>query len=473
MSERPQELNSVKRKGLIASFESRVTRGLSAEVRGAVYGQERELAEVGGILLGRRSGDIILVEDFEPVPSEHHFGPTYQLSDADLASLEESIHWFRHAPTQELRVLGLYRSRLDLEQSDAQDRELMRRFMPEPGSLFLVLRQIVADSITATLSVWSGDGLSRAGAPVLFPEAGSEALTVLKFDTEAEKEALELADLPPAAEIEAASKLLTPNPPPPPAPLPEARPVAVTQEAPLIPSWPDSKTLPRPPVAADAPSPQLPWATLPPPKQRQVEPPPQRSRDWTWIAGLATLCLAAGVLGFLSVGPRQTPAPAVPAPVRKAPEVPRQASVEKSEIPPVAPVPAAEENAMPPVVTPAMELGVQEALAQWQRAVLSGDPELLANCYASNFSADEVKRSAINSVARYGKPAILKISELTLTAEPGGRAVATFRKHWQTSGPKVYAGEEQERVTFVKTDDIWKIASQEEPKIYWSQRPRG
>jgi hypothetical protein len=478
MSQRPQELKSVKRNGLIASFESRVTRGLSAEVRSAIFGQEREPAEVGGILLGRRSGDIILVEDFEPVPSEHHFGPAYQLSDADIASLDESIHWFRHSKTQELRVLGLYRSRLDLEQPDAQDRELMRRFMPEPGSLFLVLRQIVADSITATLSVWNGDELSRAGAPVLFPEAGSEALTVLKFDPTVEKQALELEDLPPAAEIEEASKLLTPTPPPSPppprpAPVPEARPVAATPDAPLIPSWPNSKTLPRPPQAADAPAPQLPWATLPPPKPRPVEPPPQRSRDWIWIAGLATLCVVAGVLGFLSVGPRLTPERTVPTSVRKTPEIARQASVEKSEIPPVAPVPAAGDNAMPPVVTPAMEQGVQEALAQWQRAVLSGDPDLLANCYASNFSADEVKRSAINSVARYGRPAILRISELTLTAESGGRAVATFRKHWQTSGPKIYAGEEQERVTFVKTDGNWKIASQEEPKIYWSQRPRG
>lgn len=472
MSEQPQELNSAKRTSLVASFESRVTRGLSAEVRGATFGPEREPAEVGGILLGRRSGDIILVEDFEPVPSEHHFGPAYQLSSADIASLEESIHWFRHSQTQELSVLGLYRSRLDLEQSDEQDRDLMRRFTPESGSLFLVLRQIAADSITATMSTWSGDGLSRAGAPVLFPEAGSEALTVLTFDGEAQKEALELNDLPPAAEIVAASKLLTPNPPPPPQPVPHP-PEAVQPEAPLIPTWPDSKTLPRPPAAADAPPPQLPWATLPPPKQRPVETAPPRSRDRTWIAGLTVLCVAAGVLGFISIGPRVTPVPAVQAPVHKAPEVARQASVKKSEIPTAAPVPAAQENAMPPVVTPAMEQGVQEALAQWQRAVLSGDPDLLANCYASNFSADEVKRSAINSVARYGKPAILKISELTLTAESGDRAVATFRKHWQTSGPKIYAGEEQERVTFVKTDDSWKIASQEEPKIYWSQRPRG
>jgi len=52
------------------------------------------------------------------------------------------------------------------------------------------------------------------------------------------------------------------------------------------------------------------------------------------------------------------------------------------------------------------------------------------------------------------------------------RAIASFRKHWQTSGPKVFAGEEQERVTFIKAESAWKIASQEETKVYWSQPPR-
>jgi hypothetical protein len=75
-------------------------------------------------------------------------------------------------------------------------------------------------------------------------------------------------------------------------------------------------------------------------------------------------------------------------------------------------------------------------------------------------------------MARYGKPAILRISELTVTPVSENRAVASFRKHWQTDGPRIFAGEEQERLTFVRTEDAWKIASEEEIKVYWTQRPR-
>ena len=49
--------------------------------------------------------------------------------------------------------------------------------------------------------------------------------------------------------------------------------------------------------------------------------------------------------------------------------------------------------------------------------------------------------------------------------------MATFRRHWQTAGPKIYAGEEQERLVFVKYEDGWKIASEELTKTYWTQPP--
>ena len=68
---------------------------------------------------------------------------------------------------------------------------------------------------------------------------------------------------------------------------------------------------------------------------------------------------------------------------------------------------------------------------------------------------------------------ILRISDLTVIPVSEDRAVASFRKHWQTSGPRIFAGEEQERLIFVKAEDEWKIASEEETKVYWTQKPRG
>ena len=63
--------------------------------------------EIGGLLLGsvRTSAGhtTISIEDYQPVPSEHRFGPSYVLSQADLASFDES---FAHHP----QAVGMYRT---------------------------------------------------------------------------------------------------------------------------------------------------------------------------------------------------------------------------------------------------------------------------------------------------------------------------------------------------------------------------
>src|SRR5205807_4445815 len=100
----------------------------------------------------------------------------------------------------------------------------------------------------------------------------------------------------------------------------------------------------------------------------------------------------------------------------------------------------------------------------------SGDPNLIAACYSSELDMT-ARRAAVQSVARYGIPAILRISDLTLIPISETRAAALFRKHWQSSGPRIFAGEDQERLTFVNGTDGWKISSEEETKVYWIERP--
>src|SRR6185369_13265091 len=97
----------------------------------------------------------------------------------------------------------------------------------------------------------------------------------------------------------------------------------------------------------------------------------------------------------------------------------------------------------------------------WQRAVLFGDADRLASCYAS----PPVHRVAMSSVARYGRPAIVRVSQLNVIPAGPDRAVATFRRHWQTRGPKARAGEDQERMTFVRIRDEWKISAEEQTKV--------
>ena len=144
---------------------------------------------------------------------------------------------------------------------------------------------------------------------------------------------------------------------------------------------------------------------------------------------------------------------------------------------------AADARAFP--FRPPWSAGIQSAIEGWQHAILSGDPDLIAACYAPqleryfdqrNSSSARVRQAALRSFQHFGKPAILRVSELAILPESPDRAIATFRKHWQTHGPKVFAGEEQERLAFVLDRDgtppFWKIVSEEETKVYWTQRPR-
>src|SRR5215813_1704698 len=62
---------------------------------------KRRGAEVGGILLGRcQNGPVrnVIIEDFEPVPSEYLTGPSYNLSEKDLAAFDAAIARRRSDP---------------------------------------------------------------------------------------------------------------------------------------------------------------------------------------------------------------------------------------------------------------------------------------------------------------------------------------------------------------------------------------
>src|SRR5215813_7752517 len=78
--------------------------------------------EIGGLLLGRverreENGDIY-ISDYETVESEHRSGPSYHLSEVDLAHLEEAVG-------RQEQVSGLYRTQtrsqsLELHSSDTK-----------------------------------------------------------------------------------------------------------------------------------------------------------------------------------------------------------------------------------------------------------------------------------------------------------------------------------------------------------------
>jgi hypothetical protein len=344
-------------------FDSRVKDGISREILQAAG------SEIGGILLGRRAADQVLVEDFEPVPCQHRFGLSYFLSDEDLRGLAESVEWFRALPASQagsgLEVLGFYRSQARPDGSwHERDEDLMRRYFAHRGSLLALLRPNRSQAFDAEL---------------FFFDEGS----------------------------------LRPRP-------------------------------------------ALPAPTRP----RHVEPEEAPDRSWWWVAALVALTLVGAVLGYRSAGP-----PAASPPVQPAPQAPAAAVHQ----PPGA---ANERQAGRPVPLPVplVEQSIQAAIERWQNAILSGDPDLIAACYAPR-----VRQAAMQTVQQQGKPSILRISGLTILPVAPDRAVATFRKHWQTRGPDIFAGEAQARLAFVLAGDgppDWKIVSEEETKVYWTQRPR-
>jgi hypothetical protein len=342
--------------------------GIHREVSEAFAAAPHRGAEAGGILLGRCEENVIVVEDFEPVPSEHRFGPSYRLSDTDRELLQETLEWFRGGAQPGLSVLGFYRSHtLPVFELSPEDEELMHAYFGAAEDLALLVRPSLMESSETDFFV------CRCGRP---------------------------------------------------APLLESRPAVDPSPAshPLLMTWP----LPRP----------------------RLEPEPERraGKRWPWYTAALLVGLVIGALGYLWWRPEtglERIALAVPAP------------------------PAAQPVAQgAPVELEPDTAGIHQLLARWTGALRSGDIAAAAQCYApvvsTYFKRHDVTRAAVRqSMARYGRLDVYRISGLALTPVSDNRAVATFRKHWQFSGHRRAVGEEDERMTLVRSTGVWEISSEQ------------
>jgi hypothetical protein len=339
--------------------------GIHQEVSEAFAAAPHRGAETGGILLGRREEDRIVVEDFEPVPSEHHFGPSYRLSDTDRELLEETVQWFRGGAQPGLSVLGFYRSHTLAEfELCAEDEDLMRAHFSGVENLVLLVKPNLMGSSDADFCI------RRCG---------------------------HVAPAPPA------------NPPP-------------------LMTWP-------------APRPRL-----------QPEPDRPARKRWPWYIAAMLLGLVGGALGYLRWHP--------------------DAGVERIAVTNPAPPPArpiVEGTPAPPEPDIA---GIHQLLDRWADALKRGDVDAAAQCYApvvsTYFDRHDVTREAVRQSirqtrARYGRPDIYRISGLGITPVSDSRAVATFQKHWRwrTLGRARPAGEEEERMTLVRSEGAWQISSEQ------------
>jgi proteasome lid subunit RPN8/RPN11 len=156
------------------AIRRRVMDGIHQEVGEAFAAVPRRGAETGGILLGTRDGDRLVVEDFEPVPCEHRFGPSYRLSDADREAMAESLEWFRACARPGLSVLGYYRSHTlpDFALSEA-DEELLRAHFADPENVVLLIKPSRIGATLADFFIRRDGNVEEACTPIPFPFTGA------------------------------------------------------------------------------------------------------------------------------------------------------------------------------------------------------------------------------------------------------------------------------------------------------------
>jgi periplasmic protein TonB len=111
--------------------------------------------EIGGILLGRfdAARSAILIEDHEPVDSEHLHGPSWLLSPKDQSLFRHTLHRLRDRSPHQLQPVGFYRSQTrDSLSFNDQDNTIMREmfndaFNSEPALCMLVKPSLAEPSM--------------------------------------------------------------------------------------------------------------------------------------------------------------------------------------------------------------------------------------------------------------------------------------------------------------------------------------
>ena len=131
--------------------------------------------EIGGILLGRREGDvssgkprIVVIDDFEPVESEHLRGTAYAVSQRDIRALDSTLT--RQRPEGANVPVGFYRSHLRKGlYLDEADFSLFREYFSGDSDVFLVARPEADGVPVAGFFFWEDGMLERRTSYEHFP----------------------------------------------------------------------------------------------------------------------------------------------------------------------------------------------------------------------------------------------------------------------------------------------------------------
>ncbi len=401
-----------------------VLEGVQGEVVSALNAVPRRGAETGGLLLGRWSGNELSIESFEPVPCEHRFGPSYQLSKADMQVLDETCLRFRAGPRDGLAIVGFYRSvTRPVFGLAAEDQRLFSTYFPDPRHVLLLIKPSRLQPGVADFFFWRNGQLVGGGQPRLFP---------FRRQTDVE---------PPK---------------------------------PALPEEPERIERHEPPRVVTEQKPDVAPRALP---GRQ---PARDSRPRYWLLPVLALAFTAigCVLGYFysrysrprpheaeRVRVVQAPQPVQPPPVRQLPGEPN-------------PAPRLQERQRAPAPAPPAEhvehsLSTHDQVAaliyRWADAVRRGDVENAARLYVS---PSEGLRDLHGILARHGRLAVNRVSNIEVVPEGGNLATAKFRRHWETAGGPKYAVEQEERLRLLRGGNGWRIISAHQGRTFWIYRGR-
>ncbi|SRR5579883_256093 len=121
-------------------------------------------AEIGGVLFGSREDGRVRLQAHRLIECQYAFGPSFVLSDSDLAGLARLLEGARRDPALAgLAVVGWYhthtRSGVFLSE---QDVEIYNRFFPEAWQVALVVRPYTIEPTRAGFFFREADGRLRA-----------------------------------------------------------------------------------------------------------------------------------------------------------------------------------------------------------------------------------------------------------------------------------------------------------------------
>jgi hypothetical protein len=499
---------------------SLVVDGISAQVIKGLDAIPRSgrRAEVGGILLGRSGKDEIVVDDFEPVLCEHRFGPSFRLSDSDRIAWRETVQRIRQRG--EFAIVGWYRT--DTREEFAlteDDREVLETELHQDGGVILLIKPAQSQPCEAKVFIRDDEQLREVPQATYFAfdrRASSSAELLVKAEptgwTETPLSGIEQLWNPTkdseffdpgndrttravqsrrAAAGEPKESVPIPSDEckleysPPTQPGEGEEPTAsVQREAepvcfaapPLLPG--------KAPVSRSEFEPIGPLALRSFLAQQPLE--ERKSRKVSFIVGALLLAAICGTLGYYAVRMRPS-APASRPLVQEAPAPPSASQMTALQPPQAAAVQPAETTPtlQPPNATESQPLAadtdrqVRLFLLKWADAEKSTNIDDVGDFYAPKMSRYFTKRGVTRAnvraaraqdYARYGKMIVCDIKSISVNLVDSEHAVATFRKRWQTAGPRVWMGEEQEQLTLIRDQGKWQIGGEKRTKLYWMRK---